>query len=152
MSLPDFEVELTPERSNRRLVFGSGSLAMMTGLILILHLDLSVQWRGIISLVWIADCLRELTALARGMCRVRKLRLDSAGGLRSVSAEGRAERLTLRTGSMVFAGFAWLRVEFPDGSRHAELLTRASAQSEAWHGLQLIWQQCRDSFGHPVLP
>lgn len=152
MSSPAFEVVLRPEPSVRRLVLIAGAVAMLGGLMLVSHLGLPPVWRATLACVWLTDCLWSLTALARGARRLRKIRLDSAGEMVALGPGGRVEALTLLTGSFVLRRIAWLRVGFPDGSRHAELLLADSEESAAWHGLQLVWQQARGAFGHPVRP
>ena len=152
MSSPAFEVELRPEPTVRRLVLSVGAVTMLGGLMLVGHLELPPVWRAALACLWLMDCLWSLGALAQGARRVRKIRLDAAGTIVALGPGGRVEALTLLTGSFVLRRIAWLRVAFPDGSRHAELLVAASEECAAWHRLQLVWQQRREAFGHPLRP
>ncbi len=150
MSLPVFEVKLQADPGLRRVVLISGVLAMIAGLVLLMDLDIAFGWRAAFCAVWIADCLRELKNLANGSRRVAAIGFDAGGAMKLVNQDGRTEPVRLLSGSLILPKIAWLRMRLPDGSRHAELLIAGRCETDAWHGFQLIWQQCREAFGHTL--
>lgn len=147
MSSAEFVVKLRPDALLRRVVCCAGWLALVTGMALLLQLRLPVPVRILLVLCWLFDSLWELHKLARGFRRIALLRLHSSGAIAAIDHDGCTEQLTLLSGSLVLPRVAWLRLRFADGSKHAELLIRGRTETEAWHGLQLIWQHCRDAFG-----
>lgn len=150
MSLPVFEVKLQADPGLRRVVLVSGVLAMIAGLVLLMDLDIAFGWRAALCALWVADGLRELKNMANGSRRIAAIRFDADGGMTSVNRDGRTEPVRLLSGSLILPKIAWLRMRLPDGSRHAELLVASRCETEAWHGFQLIWQQCREAFGHTL--
>ena len=150
MSSPVFEAKLQPDPSVRRAVLLSGVFAMLAGVVLIMLLNTSISWRLAGTAVWIMDCLWQIWAFRRGASRVVGIHVDSTGQINVVDAGGRRRAVRLLTGSMVLPKIAWLRIRLPDGRRYAELLVAARVEAGTWHAFQLIWQQCREAFGHTV--
>lgn len=147
MSSPVFSIEIQIDRRLRQLVMACGITLFAAGAWLLAGSDLPIVWRALLLASWFADCLWTLRRLRRGAQRLTAVRLDSTGSIIGRGPEGRSERLRLASGSMVMQRFAWLRLEFDDGSQAAEMLLARRAGDASWHGLQLLWQQCRDSFG-----
>lgn len=147
MSSIEFGVEIRPDPLTRRLVWSAGLLALVAGYWLIFTLQIALAWRMLLALVWTADCCWSLWHLKSGAARVGRLRLDMTGNVLILGAGPAREPARLMSGSVVLPGLAWLRLRLRDGSRYAELLIRPRTDARAWHRLQLIWHQCRDSFG-----
>jgi hypothetical protein len=152
MSLSEFEVVLHPDPFLHRLLMLAGVIAMLLGILIILALPISVHWRWLMAAIWVADCLRELGRTASGCARVRSIRLHATGEIFVSGPDGTVQQLTLRTGSMILPSLAWLRLSFSAGGSFVGLFTRGRTGPEDWHRLQLLWQQSRTSFGHPVGP
>ncbi len=148
MSSVEFGVNLRPDPVLRRLVLATGATALVGGIALICGLRLGLVLRVILAAAWIANCLWELHRQVQGSRRLSAVRLDVAGDVIVTDSEGRPKKSMLTTGTVVTTNIAWLRILQPDGSHHGELLIRCRTESQAWHRLQLIWQQCREGFGH----
>jgi hypothetical protein len=146
MSLAIFKTELVPSPGLRKLVLISGVAALLAGTAIVLYLPLPLVGRGAICAIWIIDCVRELTRVARGNARVSRLQLDANGDIFSTRPDGRRESLILQSGSVVLSRLAWLRLRFPDGSVGAELMSGDPLRDPRWQRLQLIWQQSRSAF------
>jgi hypothetical protein len=119
------------------------------GIVLIANLSIDKIWRFLLLVLWLADCGWTHWRCERGYARVRGIELDSGGTVKVAGPGGAVTLSGLRTGSVVYRQFAWLRFALPDGSRHAELLIAARASPVDWHRFQLIWHFCRATFGHP---
>ena len=147
MSSPVFAIRIHADPRLRQLVQLTGLLFCAAGCAAIGCMDLSWSWRTVCIAAWIGDCGRTLYRHQRAARRVAVIRIDAEGGISGRAADGTAVRLRLMTGSVVLSKIAWLRLRLDDGSEFAQLLAARRIQIEAWHGLQLIWQQCRESFG-----
>ena len=119
----------------------------MTGLALILCMPLNPLVRVLMSCAWLGESIRECRGLVRGAARLSQVKLDALGNIAGITADGRAECLTLLSGSLVLRRLAWLRVQFPDGSGYGELLRGDPARDPEWHRLQLIWRYGKVVFG-----
>jgi hypothetical protein len=147
MSLARFETVLTPEPQLRRCLLLFAWLALLSGLLLILLMPLAPLWRLLLAAAWASESVRELRALSRGAARLQHLRLDADGDIEGLGPAGSVEVLSLLPGSIVLSRIGWLRVRFPDGNRHAELLRGDPARDLEWQRLQLIWRHRRMAFG-----
>jgi len=147
VSSPVFAVRIRPDPRLQLLVRLTGLLFCAAGAAAIGVMDLSWPWRALCMAAWIGDCARALYRQQRAARRVATIRIDAEGGISGRAADGTAVGLRLMTGSVVLANIAWLRLRLDDGSEYGQLLAARCSENEAWHGLQLIWQQCRESFG-----
>lgn len=132
----------------RRAVLAAGVLALVAGTWLLAELSFSLVVKAALCLIWIGDGFVGLRALRRGASRIRCLKIDASGGFVALGPCGERLPARLLTGTMVQPQFAWFRMRLPDGSRYCELLLAKRQAHEQWHRLQLIWAQCRESFGH----
>jgi hypothetical protein len=140
-------VEVPTDPLARNIVQLAGLLALFVGYWLIFFLNVPFAWRLLLALGWSADCLCSLWRLKQGAQALARLRLDSGGNVYVVDHAHSSQPVRLLSGSMVLPGMAWLRLRLADGSRHSELLIGRRVEAERWHRMQLIWQQCRESFG-----
>jgi hypothetical protein len=104
----------------------------------------------VVTVLWLLDCSWTLRGLATGFARVNLIILDSDGGVRTKSSMGEAMAGELGTGSFVFARIAWLRLRNEGRGVYTGLFMRSRMNAADWHRLQLLWQQSRLAFGHPV--
>lgn len=149
MSSDRFAAELGTSKRVRCTLVGASCIAALTGGVLIIALPVAPAWSVACLVLWTALSGLELKASLEGMARIERLRLGADGQLVGLSPDGAAEALTLLSGSMVLARFAWLRVRFADGSRYGELLLAADRPADEWRRLQLIWRQRSSAFGRP---
>lgn len=147
MSSSRFAAELGTSSKVRRTLIGASCTAALAGGALIVALPVAPAWSGACLVLWAVLSGLELKASVTGMTRIERLRLDAGGQLVALSRDGAAEALTLLSGSMVLARFAWLRVRFADGSSYGELLLAAGCPADEWRRLQLIWRQRSSAFG-----
>lgn len=129
-------------------MLAAGILAQIAGVWLLAELSFSLAVKAALCIIWTGDGFLGLRALWRGARRVQCLRFDSAGGFVALGPCGERLPARLLSGTMVQPQFAWFRMCLPDGSRYCELLLAKHQTAEQWHRLQLIWAQCRESFGH----
>ena len=149
MSSHEFAAVLVPERTLRNVVTLSAAAAAIVGFILIVHMSLGIVPRAILIALWLFVCWRELCAMADGSRRVARIRLNNLGEIWVADGINDYERVRLLPGSMVLERLAWLRIEFADGHKYAELLAGNAVENRQWHRFQVIWQQSRQFFGSP---
>lgn len=114
-------------------------------------MPIAIWVRALLLAAFAWQCRRDICRQARGYARIARLCIDSAGEVQGRGPLGQTYQLRLCSGSMVLPRLAWLRLEFADGHRYGELIYGNSAESAEWHGLQLIWEQRRASFGRAGL-
>lgn len=120
---------------------------MLYGAGLILHMSLPILARILLLPGWIFLVAWELVRQGRGAFRVARIRIFADGEMTVCDHQGRNCRVRLLAGTLVLPGFAWLRLEFPDGSKYGELVAPKSADDQQWHRFMLIWQQIGPVFG-----
>jgi hypothetical protein len=113
---------------------------MLAGLLLLLTLPISLPWRGLAAAAWLAQNTCQLRVIANGYTRCRRIRIDQTGAVAAQGPDGCWFPATLVTGSVVLAGFAWLRFKADDGQQFVELLSAKRAGNEGWRRLQVIWR------------
>jgi hypothetical protein len=147
MSSTPFAVEIGVDKRLRQLVLASGIFLGVAGAVVILMINLAWQWRLAILALWVADCLWTCRrqVLTEGRCDA--IRLDASGRVYARQSGGQLLALELLSGSLITSHFAWLRLEFADGSRRDELWLACREPAVAWHRLQLLWQQSRECIG-----
>lgn len=149
MSSAGFETVLAPATTLRRavLIFAAG--ATLLGAVLVAGLPLLPWLKLLVACLWLLLGLFEMASQLRGMSRIDRIRMSSAGSIEGLSRNGMEEPLTLLSGSVVLSRVAWLRLEFGDGLQYGELLAGNSRLDEQWRRLQLIWRQHAAVFGGP---
>ena len=140
MSSIKYSTELTPEPILRRVVIISGLVASTLGLATILLLPVAVLWRAVVSVIWLGVNGRELVLIAKGHKRCSRYRIQHDGDVYVQSQNGAWSLAKLAAGSVVLSRWAWLRIEFDDGRRGAELVRSRTPQNEQWRRLQVIWR------------
>lgn len=140
MSSTTYSTELRPDRFLRRVVTISGLLATALGLAILLVLPVPLWWRGAAAAVWTGVNVRELSHIYRGHKRCRRIRIGHNGDISVLSEQGTWSAANLVAGSVVLSRWAWLRFEFADGHRCAELLRGRAPENEQWRRLQVIWR------------
>ena len=146
MSSRKFSVDLLPDKRLRGWLLLGGAVSAGIGLVMILHLRLSIVMRVVLLAAWLGWSGRELLMQADGSQRVRRIRLNNLGEVWITDARGRSSQADLLPGSVVLRRIAWLRIRLDCGRKYGELLTENAVQSGQWHRLQLLWQQCRQYF------
>lgn len=129
------------------MVFAAGSTLL--GAVLIAGLPVLPGLKLLVAGLWLVQSLLEIAGQLRGMSRIDRIRMTSAGSIEGLSGNGTKEPLTLLSGSVVLSSVAWLRLEFGDGLQYGELLAGNSRLDEQWRRLQLIWRQQPAVFGRP---
>jgi len=147
MSSIEFSVLLEPAQKLRRLVLAAGAACGLSGAALVLLLPFPPLLLAVLVATWLAMSLFELRIYHRAARQVRRLRLDRNGSVTLTDAGGHAATTRLAAGSVVTRSVAWLRFRLPGGRMFGELLTADTVQPQAWHRLQLIWQQGRTFIG-----
>lgn len=125
---------------------------MLAGVVLICVTQISPFWRYCLALIWLLDCLWQGWHMYRNASGVTGIALDSDGNVTLLGGNGERRQARLLTGTWVLPRLAWLRVRGQDGFCHGELFAARRSGPETWHRLQLLWQQARESFGHPPGP
>lgn len=148
MSSAGYETRLAPDRHLRRALVAGLLAADACGLLLLATLRVPSAVKLALVLLWLAVAALDATRRLRGMARIDRIVMSADGGLRGGRAGQPDRPLELLPGSVVVEGWAWLRLRFEDGLAHGELLRRASAGSEAWRRLTVIWRHGR-AFGGP---
>ena len=149
MSSSEFEVDLPVDPRFRQLVLASGCVLAVAGAVIVVSINLPAALRGVLLLLWLIECCREIRNYLAGIRRIHGFRLSASGRVQVLSRSGGTEAAELETGTMVLPAAAWIRVRLADGFRHGELLAKRGTKSRSWHGLQLVWRLCREAFGHP---
>lgn len=140
MSLHAYSAELHPEPRLRRLVLGSGIALFIVGLLLISRLPVAAAYQSAIAVIWLGICTYEWLSLRRAYARSGILRIDAEGRIECRNGDGAWRAHGLRSGSIVLARFAWLRLAAADGLRYAELLCGDARESDDWRRFQVIWR------------
>ena len=140
MSLHAYSAELHPEPRLRRLVLASGIMLFIAGLLLILRLPVAATYRSAIAVFWLALNAYEWFSNRRAYARFGILRIDAEGRIECRNGDGAWQAHGLRSGSIVLARFAWLRLTAADGLRYAELLYGDARESDDWRRFQVIWR------------
>jgi len=135
------DIELVPSPVARQLVLLSGCLFLLTGLAIIFHLPVAIAVKSVLASLWIGDTLLELKRQVRGNLRVCLLRLDTQGHMVSYDSTEKSEEIQILKGSVVFPGWAWLRLGFDDGLYYVEFLLKTDYGPTVWRRLHLIWRQ-----------
>lgn len=149
MSSTKFACDLEVSRHLRRLLIAGAVLAWLAGGLLVVALPVPAVFRAALVLLYSASCGLELRDLRRGMVRIVRIRITSAGRIEGSTPDGERVPLELLSGSIVLSRGAWLRLRFPDGTVSGEWLVPACNEREQWRMLQLIWRQCAGSLGRP---
>ena len=140
MSLRTYSAELRPDRRLRRLVLASGVLLFLAGLLLVIGLPLAAVYKSLVGISWLALCAYEWLSNRRAYARFGILRIDAEGRVERRCSDGTWQVHALRSGSVVLARLAWLRLVATDGLRYAELVRGDSRESIDWRRFQVIWR------------
>jgi hypothetical protein len=124
----------------RRAVIGTGLVAILGGLAIIVSLPFATAWRALVAAFWMAVGMRDLFLIVAGYRHCSRMRLEHNGVLLVYDPERCCAAATLSAGSIVLRDIAWLRFRAEDGRRHAELLRSKTVQREDWRRLQVIWR------------
>jgi hypothetical protein len=118
-----------------------------SGLWILIGLPVHVAVKVPLLCAWLWQSWREWRSQLNGYRQISGLRIACDGTIEGVDRQGIRRRLRLVGGSFVLAHFAWMRLEFPDRRRYAELLFGPADNYAAWHWLQLVWRQRGRAFG-----
>ncbi len=140
MSSTIFSSDLTPDPAARRVVIGTGVIAVIGGFAAIAGLSIGARWQVMLAAGWLLLGGRDLWLILQGFRHCTRIRVDPAGQLTVFAPDRCCAAATISNGSVVLRHLAWLRFRTSDGRQHAELLRRKSAQSEDWRRLQVIWR------------
>lgn len=124
----------------------AGCAALLIGLVLLIRLPVSPPLRLALSAIWLMGSIRELGRQARGMHRIKTIRLQT-GEATVIDRQGRQAPVQIMSGSVVLPRVAWLRLRLADGLIYGELLRGVSSGCEQWRHLQILWRQGSGSFG-----
>jgi hypothetical protein len=138
-STPYF-TDLEPDAVSRRIVIATGAGALLCGALAIATVPMDATWKLLGIAAWGITGCRDLWLIATGYKRCARIRMSHEGGVQAWSPAGRCAAATLCAGSVVTAGFAWLRIEFEEGRRLGLLLRRTTSENHDWRRLQVIWR------------
>ena len=140
MSSNTYSAELTPDPFLRRVVILSSLATTALGSVIILLLPISLLWRVAATVVWLSKNGHDLSLISKGHKRCRRIRISHDGGITIMTQGGVWAPASLVAGSVVLSRCAWLRFEFDDGHRCAELLRGCARENKQWRRLQVIWR------------
>ena len=140
MSSQTYSAELRPDRLLRWLVLASGMLLFLAGLVLVISLPLAAAYKFLVAFLWLALSAYEWISNRRAYARYGILRIDAEGSVERRSNDGTWQKHALRSGSVVLARLAWLRLVTADGLRYAELVRGDARESNDWRRFQVIWR------------
>jgi hypothetical protein len=146
MSSRRFVADLKPDPLLRKIVMLAACAAVLVGLVLLMRLPLPVPVRALLIALWLFTGLRQLGRHARGMQRVKAIRLQE-GEATVIDRQGRPSPVRIMSGSVVLPKLAWLRLRCPDGLVIGELLRGDAATDKQWRHLQILWRQGAGPFG-----
>ena len=149
---PGFAATLEVDPRARCLLRRVALLLYLAGLWLVAGMPLAPAIKVLLGLAWSADVTLQLARLRRLARRLVAVRADEGGGLCGAGPAGESFPLALLPGSIVASRLAWLRLEFPDGCRHAELFLARHAEAGAWHRFRLVARLAGRRFGHADRP
>jgi hypothetical protein len=115
-------------------------LLFLAGLFLVISLPLSATHRLLIAVLWLALSAYEWISNRRAYARYGILRIDAEGSVERRSNDGTWQKHALRSGSVVLARLAWLRLVTADGLRYAEFVRGDARESNDWRRFQVIWR------------
>ena len=133
-----YGTELVPAAALRLKVLAAGWLALLAGLAIVAHLELSIPVKVSLAVIWIVDLGRTLARQALAQARVRRLTATAQGPWLAHLSDGKIEEIQVLGDSVIGRRLAWLRLRFGDGRAYGELVTRASVGDEAWRRLAVI--------------
>lgn len=141
MSSTVFSTELRPDRRLRLLLLIFAAIAAIAGLLLIVHLPMSVISRTALALSWLLWCCIEIFLLRRAWAQVSRIGINQLGEVWVIDIDGARWPASLQRGSVVISRFAWLKIRLEDGRKYAELVSGNAVEDCQWHRFQLIWKQ-----------
>ena len=122
------------------------------GLWLVAGMPFPPALKLLLAVAFGADLTWQVLRLSRQGRGLVAMRIDAAGTLQGFGPGGHAFALQLLDGSVIGRRIAWLRLRFPDGRRHAELLLARNADAAEWHRFRLVTRLAGRRFGHPDGP
>lgn len=125
---------------------------MPAALWLIAGLPLPRALKWLLAVAFGTDLAWQVARLVRQGRKLVAIRVDAAGSVLGFAPDGDAFALQLQDGSVIGRRIVWLRLRFPDGRRHAELLLARNADAAAWHRFRLVTSLAGRRFGHPDGP
>lgn len=140
MSSANYFSDLNPDRRLRAAVLAGGVLAGIAGVALIANLPATTTTRALLAVLWLILSGSETVHIAGAYRRCSTLRLNNAGGLRVLQADGCWTDARLLPDSVVLAQQAWLRVGLADGLEYLEWVRGDGRQSQQWRRFQVIWR------------
>lgn len=140
MSSAIFVAELQTDAGLRRLLSCSNLIALAVGAGILLNLPVPVGLRTLAAAGWGFVMVLEYFGRRARQQQLRRIRVYADGSAQLLDRTGTWTQATVCRDSVVLARFAWLRLNFADGRRHAELLTGNSRESQDWRRLQVIWK------------
>lgn len=135
-----YAAELAPQASARRAVLVAGWLALVSGLVMLMHLELSILVKVALSAAWLTDLGLSLGRQARVQRRIKCLTVPSEGPWSARCIDGKTVELQVLRGSVLTQRWAWFRLRLNDGQVYGELLSRSGVEREAWRRLQVAWR------------
>ncbi len=112
----------------------------MCGALAVAALPAATPWKALGLVAWLAVGGRDLWLIASGYKQCARVRLHHDGNVQVFSDRGQSAAATLCAGSVVTAGFAWLRIELAGGRRLGLLVRRKASENKDWRRLQVIWR------------
>ena len=140
MSLTEYSAEITPDPVLRRIVFCSGAILCIAGILAILTLPLNPWGRLGVSIGWTSASIVELRQLRCAWGDCCRLRFNSSGAIQVLGTDGQWRAGSLVSGGVLLRKIGWIRLRDHTGSVFGELLAGDPRTSRDWRRLQVIWR------------
>ncbi len=116
-----------------------GVVAWLIGAGLLIRVAPTVTGLSVGLLVWLVLGVRTFWNMARQYGQWGRFRLYADGTVLMHQGPGQWVEARLRAGSLATAHWAWLRLETAESQQVPALVSRKTADPEAWRRFQVIW-------------
>lgn len=140
MSSEIFSADLHPDAGLRRLLACWSLLALLGGTAILLCLPVPPALRTLAAAGWAFCMILGYVGRRSRQQQLQRIRVYADGTAQLLSPDGAWSYVAVRGDSVVLNRLAWLRLEYADGHRHAELLRGDSRESEDWRRFHVIWK------------